>query len=309
MNHRGMALPIVFTIIGLLSITAIMLLKANRQDLPQSFHNLKHTQMKYIAKGALQHARLKMKILSTEAYDAAAYSVGKNPYYDHSGDQPYPAYMVGNPTRVLGPNDPSAAPNGIVINPGPAFLTGTVSIDGGNLIREQVDHICNTANAQEWGTGDVDGTAQLWRPPGEPDSRPLKRVNLALVRFWEDISTLDIYSTSFVPIHEHSQPAVGIVKGRREPVTGIEDTFSASYRVTDMRVLAGRGGRLYGEEAVAVNVLVQMKTMGFLANETEADDTGLAEAQQQRLGNAAIYSNVEGELRESAVFKVARTLN
>jgi len=307
-----MALPIVFTIIGLLSITAIMLLKANRQDLPQSFHNLKHTQMKYIAKGALQHARLKMKILSTEAYDAAAYSVGKNPYYDHSGDQPYPDYMVGNQTRVLGPNDASSAPNGIVINPGPAFLTGTVSFDSGNLIREQVDHICNTANAQEWGTGDV-GADPLWRhkfDPNDPlDSRALKRVNLALVRFWEDISTLDVYSTSTAPIYEHSQPAVAIVKGRREPVTGIEDTFSANYRVSDMRVLAGRGGRLYGEEAVAVNVFVQMRTMGFLSNETEADDSTLNEAAQQRLGNAAIYSNVEGELRESAVFKVARTLN
>ena len=76
MNSKGMAIPIVFAFIGILSITVIALLRSERQDKPVIFKNLKHLQLKYLAKGALQHARLKLRLLSTEAYDGVADGIG-----------------------------------------------------------------------------------------------------------------------------------------------------------------------------------------------------------------------------------------
>ncbi len=303
-----MAIPVVMGFIGLMSIAAVMLLQVNKQDLPRSFVNLKHLQMKYLAKGAQQHARLKMKLLSTQAYDAAAYSVGKNPFFDHSAG--YSHLSMGN--GVLGQF--SVSGQDVVTNPGPAFFTGTVDVTGG-LKREDVSDVYE-ASAESWSTGGPpDGVGaddiSLFRHEPDPDSSEmpaLKRVNLALVRFWEDISTLDLNSPTWDPIYVHSQPAIRINQ-EADPVTGMADRFDASYRVSDMRVLAGRGNRLYGEEAVQVKVWVQLRRRSMIGESTPASPAAPAANLSQRVGSAAIGGIVTGDYRETAVYKVARTLD
>ena len=60
-----------------------------------------------------------MRLLSTEAYDAAAYSVGKNPLYDHAA-----GYSNLKGTDILSETDNSSQGEFIVTNPGPAFSNG-----------------------------------------------------------------------------------------------------------------------------------------------------------------------------------------
>jgi len=317
-----MAIPIVLAFIGILSVTVVALMKTNRQSLPGNYEIIKRMQMKFIAKGALQHARLKMRLLSTEAYDAAAYSVGKNPLYDHAA-----GYENLDGTNILGENAVSNQGSFIVTNPGPAFLTGTALINGSNLERTSVEDINFDGSADEW-TGPY--------PPGDEElfktsSKSNLISNLYLVRFYEDISTRDPFQKNLVPLQtavnlrnwisgnpttdifedrpskidinetwngkwNASQKAVQIVSGQIDPITGIPDMFTASYYVDEMRVLASEGSRLYGKEAVKVGVKVNLVTKGVI-NSGKGQDSG-----------ASIVGDVYGTYQEKSVFKVSRTL-
>ena len=317
-----MAIPIVLAIIGILSVTVVALLKTNRQSLPGNYEIIKRMQMKFIAKGALQHARLKMRLLSTEAYDVAAYSVGKNPFYDHAA-----GYDNLNGTNILGENSTSQQGSFIVTNPGPAFLTGTAVINGSNLERNAVDDINFDGTADTWSGPYPLGDEELFQTSGKSNLIS----NLYLVRFYEDISTRDPFQHDLKPLQtavnlrnwisgdstvdifedrpskidineawngkwNNSQEAVQIVSGQVDPVTGVPDMFTASYYVDEMRVLASEGSRLYGKEAVKVGVKVDLVTKGII-NSGLGGDSGLA-----------IIGDVLGTYQETSVFKVSRTL-
>ena len=317
-----MAIPIVLAFIGVLSITVVALLKTNRQSLPGNYEIIKRMQMKFVAKGALQHARLKMRLLSTEAYDAAAYSVGKNPLYDHAA-----GYDNLDGTNTLGENVVSNRGTFIVTNPGPAFLTGTAAINGINLERTNVEDINFDGSADEWTNPYPEGDEELFDRPGKSNLVS----NLYLVRFYEDISTRDPFKHDLPPLQtavnlvnwisndpsingifedrspinvnelwdgkwNNSQEAVQIVSGQIDPVTGMPDMFTASYYVDEMRVLASEGSRLYGKEAVKVGVKVNLATKGII-NSGLGSDSG-----------RAIIGDVEGTYQETSVFKVSRTL-
>ncbi len=316
-----MAIPVVLAIIGVLSITVIALLKTNRHSLPGNYEIIKRMQMKFIAKGALQHARLKMRLLSTEAYDAAAYSVGKNPLYDHAA-----GYDGLDGTNILGENQTSNRGHFIVTNPGPAFLTGTAVNNGSNLERTNVEDINFDGTADSWTGGYPLGDDDLF----QTSSKSNLKTNLYLVRFYEDISsrdpfqhdltvleaavnlrnwisgdsTTDIFENrSKIDINQawngkwnNSQEAVQIVSAQIDPVTGVPDMFTASYYVDEMRVLASEGSRLYGKEAVKVGVKVNLVTKGIINTGADKDS------------GAAIIGDVQGTYQETSVFKVSRTL-
>jgi hypothetical protein len=330
-TRRGMAIPMVFAFIGILSITVIMLLRSDKQDRPVIFHNLKHLQMKYVAKGALQHARLKMRLLSTEAYDAAAYAIGKNPFFDHSAGY---ADFPGNWTQVYtGVTDNSSRGIGsIVTNPGPAFIAGSmVSIDP--LNRDAVEDTDFDNNNDIWTNGDVPGgnprLEDLFKVNIAPASAARFRTNLHLVRFYEDISTLDPFAGALPTLYEaidlsqwinqgnvvngaspvpspptntgvfpNSQAAIQIVSGAIDPVTGVPDMFTASYFVDEMKVLSTRDANLYGQEAVSVSVQVNAVSQGTVTATSDQTDLSVTR-----------FSGVAGTLTEQSVFKVSRTLN
>lgn len=322
-SRKAIALPIVLVIIGVLTITTISLIRTNRQTLPGNYEIIKRMQMKFIAKGALQHARLKMRLLSTEAYDAAAYAVGKNPLFDHAagyGD------FTGGFTDTLGQTDSSTRSNGntyIVTNPGPAFLTGEVS-GASPLQRNNVEDVNFDGSADAWTGPYPNGDDALFSTSDKSNLIS----NLYLVRFYEDISSrspfeanparlseaIDLrtwiddpkgnYSPGTAPIDinqawpgcwPNSQPAIQIVSGQVDPVTGVPDMFTASYLVNEMRVLASEGSKLYGKEAVKVGVRVRIVTTGIKV--TSGDASG-----------AARFIDVPGIYEEKSVFKVSRTL-
>jgi len=321
-SRRAMAIPIVLAFVGILTITVLALMKSDRQDQPMSFSNLKHLQMKFIAKGALQHARLKMQLLSTQAYDAAAYAVGKNPLYDHGAGYDFD---LATKTNTLGPNEKSSrstAGGFIVTNPGPAFLTGDVN-GFSPLDRSAVEDVNFDGGGDKWPNYPDSQTEDLFKTSSQSEFIS----NLYLVRFYEDISTTDPFaddppvlekainlrnwitngqvtangspvppSTNWSLIWPNSQAAIAIVSGYADPVTGVPSMFTASYFVDEMRVLATRDARLYAQEAIKVGVKVKMATKGFVGSEGD-NDTG-----------KALYTNVDGSLQEKAVFKVSRTL-
>ena len=317
-----MAIPIVLSVIGILSVTVVALMKTNRQSLPGNYEIIKRMQMKFIAKGALQHARLKMRLLSTEAYDAAAYSVGKNPLYDHAA-----GYSNLKGTDILSETDNSSQGEFIVTNPGPAFLTGEAQINGSNLDRTNVEDINFDGSPDSWSGSYPTGDEELF----QTSSKSNLISNLYLVRFYEDISTRDPFKETLVPLQtavnlrnwisgdstvdifedrpskidineawdgrwNNSQEAVQIVSGQVDPVTGVPDMFTASYYVDEMRVLASEGSRLYGKEAVKVGVKVDLVTKGIITSASNSN-TG-----------AAIFGDVRGSHQETSVFKVSRTL-
>jgi hypothetical protein len=319
----------VFAFIGILSITVIALLRSERQDKPVIFKNLKHLQLKYLAKGALQHARLKMRLLSTEAYDGAAYAVGKNPYFDHSSG--YADFPTGW-TAIHAPNALASRGTGsLVTNPGPAFLSGSV-VNLSPLERSVVADTDFDNNPDPWSGGDYPASSpkidKLFKRTFGGNHPARLRSNLYLVRFYEDISSLDPFSTvlpelpdaidlrawidtgtlSFGPsampgitdgIYDFSQAAIRVVSGAADPVTGVPDLFTASYLVDEMKVLASRNAKLYGQEAISVSVEVRIVSQGFLSVASGAG-SGLA---------AARFAAVSGQLKERAIYKVSRSLN
>lgn len=320
-SRRGMAITIVLGIIGILTITVVSLMKSNRQTLPGNYEIIKRMQMKFIAKGALQHARLKMRLLSTEAYDAAAFAVGKNPLFDHAAG--YDDF-TGGVMETLGPGQSSQRAQGntyIVTNPGPAFLSGEV-IGGTPIQRSNAEDVNFDGSSDSWPGPYPDGDEDLFKTSESSNMVS----NLYLVRFYEDISSrnpfednpstlqnaMDIRSwidegkfnvgTSPIAADQtwsgcwpNSQQAIQIVSGQIDPVTGVPDMFTANYFVNEMRVLASEGSKLYGREAIKVGVKVRLVTKGIRVQEGAGS-------------GAARFGDVEGTYEEKSVFKVSRTL-
>lgn len=85
---------------------AVIFLKGGGDSKFRVFENRERLQAKFVAVGGQQHALLKIRLLPTQFYDAVAYAIGKNPYYDF--------------TRCIDPYS----------NPGPMFFTGTVTVTG-----------------------------------------------------------------------------------------------------------------------------------------------------------------------------------
>ncbi|MCO4783684.1 MAG: hypothetical protein KC646_15260 [Candidatus Cloacimonetes bacterium] len=352
-SKKAMAIPIVFAFIGILSITVVSMLRSTKDDLPVVFHNVKHLQMKYLAKGAMQHARLKLKLLSTEAYDAAAYAVGKNPYYDHSAGYDFTALTTK--LNVGQASQREAVPgSGIVTNPGPAFITGTINVDGSSRADVHDINFNGIEGTDTWSAADLTGfdiqTRALfgfdsgtgYYESGESTDAIFK-TNLALVRFYEGISTvspervaglqafnqlvdqrewidngnlsltappslaLTVDEEKTVGVFPYSQAAIRVLSGVVDPVTGVPDMFSARYFVKEMKVLATQGNRLYGQEALKVKVHVDLYTRGA-AGTTKGTIGATTGAGETRLG-ATTFKAVTGFLEETSVFKVARTIN
>ena len=102
LNNHGITIVIVI-IIGMTLMALAVILMSTSGDSKETIFQLKEKyQARFMALGGQQHALLKFRLMPTQFYDAAAYAIGKNPYYDFS--RPMDRYN----------------------NPGPMFFTGTV---------------------------------------------------------------------------------------------------------------------------------------------------------------------------------------
>ncbi|MBT3786293.1 hypothetical protein HOF92_15060 [bacterium] len=92
-------------VIGMILMALAIILMTTSGGTKENIFELKEKyQARFLALGGQQHALLKFRLLPTQFYDAAAYAIGKNPYYDFT--RPMDRYN----------------------NPGPMFFTGTVPV-------------------------------------------------------------------------------------------------------------------------------------------------------------------------------------
>ncbi len=110
-SRKGVTILMVLLVGSSLLALAVILMSTSGQSKEQIFQIKERYQSLFLARGGQQHALLKFRLLPTQFYDAAAYSIGKNPYFDF--------------TRKMNRYN----------NPGPMFFTGSmaplISVDDG----------------------------------------------------------------------------------------------------------------------------------------------------------------------------------
>jgi hypothetical protein len=116
-----MALVMALIVSSLLLVSALFLWRSNQDDLPRAQLNVVNLQKHFLAKGAQEIARLKIKLLPTPAYDAASFAVGRNPYFDHSATG-YSQFRSSTADRAIWH--------------GPLFFTGTATWGTGDYLRD-----------------------------------------------------------------------------------------------------------------------------------------------------------------------------
>jgi len=225
-----MALPLVLIMASLLLSVTLVVWRSSHDDIPRGLINLGNVQANFLAKGALQHALLKIRLLPTQAYDAAAYSVGKNPYFNHCGG-------TGSGYDLL---HQVATSKGSAVDPqrvrGPAFLTGNT--DSVSWEDQPTLAYLNSQPKDVNLNGTTDAGDHVDGNPTNPFI-----CDQYLLKFASDIRA---DSTGSFPVR--------FKRGDVDPVTGIADPFDASYSVSDLTVLALGKGRKYSEEGVRIVV-------------------------------------------------------
>lgn len=254
-DRRGMLLPLVLIFSGMLLVTGLAIWRVNQTDVKQITVNVRRVQAQYLAKGALQLALLKARLFPTPFYDAAAYSVGKNPYYVHTKGYDH-LKGVQNPTADL--------------IPGPAFLTGDVDLKAGGILdRLNVKKIPGLAGG-EVQADDLNAEDKL--PAGD------YTVDRYLNYFALDLGDMTVVSPNM------AQPPNGVVSGQARvsistttdcPVLGKKDPYSGTFRIMSLMVQGARGNKQYGEETVRVVAVANItsKMGGEMRSWTERDDT------------------------------------
>ncbi|MBI2944122.1 MAG: hypothetical protein HYY25_07965 [Candidatus Wallbacteria bacterium] len=226
-QRGGFAIFIVILVSIVLSVFAVILWSIESGSSHETELIIEKKQAEYLAKGAQQHALLKFRYLPTELYDAVAYSIGKNPYYD-----------FGRPLKAGGALDS-------LLNPGPMFFTGTK------------DPLTNPAAAAVPiinRSGD-----NIFAPPsgvsGFPSSGTAEDQMKYLLTFYEaDIAT-DYPgggkddSIVVVTSEPHNDIAMG---------AGWRDPFFGSYVVESLAILGLTGGKLYDKDSILLTTRGQV---------------------------------------------------
>lgn len=216
-NNRGITIMLV-VIIGMTLMALAVILMSTSGDAKETIFQLKEKyQARFMALGGQQHALLKFRLMPTQFYDAAAYAIGKNPYYDFS--RPMERYN----------------------NPGPMFFTGTVEglISAQDEIGRQVPLI---VRKDDWAL--------------TPNDREFKGVMAThLNRYLKDIQTgypgnagtFDALGTSGVIVvnsNVHDDLAMG---------PEWRDPFHGSYFVDKIYIFGSQGAVSYSTDSVLVS--------------------------------------------------------
>ncbi len=228
--RRGIALLLVVIFSFVLAGVAAILWHSASVQRPQREFITEKKQAEYLARGAQQHFLLKFRYLPTELYDAIAYAIGKNPYYDF-GRRHSPSCTA----EQLAPED-------VEKNPGPMFYFGRIrefSIDpatGVPRIRREVD---------------LDNPA-----PGLSG----KKIKYLLKMYLLDVSTMyptdDLDGIVVINSAPHEDLAMG---------SGWRDPFVGNYAVQDATILGLASGKRYDKDSLLVTTLGSVKRAGQIS--------------------------------------------
>jgi len=233
-GRRGFAIFMVIMIAFILGSFAALIWHMNRDTKTVREFIVEKKQAEYLAKGAQQHFLLKFRYLPTELYDAVAYSIGKNPYYD-----------FGRPHQALVGSDELNAEDAKV-NPGPMFYFGSTSIDIGGDGIPKVDR------------SGVDLTSI-----SDPDAQKIRTL---LKMYLLDVGTL--YPTNddngIVVITSLAHTDKGMNKDWRDPFVG-------NYAVQNATILGLSGGKRYDKDSLLVTTLGSVKRAGQISLVTKGN--------------------------------------
>ncbi|MBI4867009.1 MAG: hypothetical protein HY816_08650 [Candidatus Wallbacteria bacterium] len=250
-----MLLPLVLLVAGMLLVMGLAVWRTNQTDVQQITVNVRRVQAQYLAKGALQLALLKARLFPTPLYDAAAYSVGKNPYYVHSSGY----------AHLSGAQNPQAD-----IIPGPAFLTGDVTLKSGLVERLNIKKIpgASATDTQSDNLNTEDGLVS-----GD------YRVDRYLNYFALDLADVSVVSPLMVDppaVRVTGQDRISISTSSSCPILGKPDPYGGTFRILVISVQGARNNKQYGEETL--RVVAQATIVSKMAGEyfrpwTEREDT------------------------------------
>lgn len=251
--RRGMILPMVLLFSGMLLVTGLAVWRTNQTDVQQITVNVRRVQAQFLAKGALQLALLKARLLPTPLYDAAAYSVGKNPYYVHSSGYDHLKSGVMSPQAAL--------------VPGPAFLTGLGTDDAkvlgdGSLQRTNIKKVPGTS----------DGESQSDNLNSEDG---LAGADFVVDRYL-NFFALDLADSTVASPTMSQDPRIS-VKGQDKIriSTSASDPYEGSFRILSINVQGARANQQYGVETLRVVAVasISSKIAGETKSWTEREET------------------------------------
>lgn len=231
-QRQASAVLLVLIMSILMLVGSMSLWRANQTQETQALTNLPRVQAEYLARGLHQLAVLKSRLLPQPLHHGSLYAVGKNPFfphYRHDGQDPYDHLNGDSRTNsnrmLLGDADFAFT--------GPAFFTG---------VDNPTDRPAATTGLQDW---NFDGSE-------DPDI-----VERLLTRFRLDLADRTAAARLAEPWGGRAwvgQNSISISDTTDDPIMGVPDPYSGSFEVSQMRILGGRNGQAYTEDALMVVV-------------------------------------------------------
>jgi len=250
-NRRGMILYLVSIIVVMVGLFLAILHHSGMTNKEQVFSKREKIQAQFLARGAQQHFLLKIRFLAAQMYEAAGFSVGRNPYFD------FGAYLTGFDGTKVYPVDN--------LSVGPLFFTGNnTSVQ---LVDPVGDALAPTGSkimvVDRAGETSDPATGGLYTGPNFGSSYVSGCTNkevmsFPLEHFLVDISTTYPPSAPIVRFDSQGSYSSKASMGSEQPVdVAWRDPFTGNYFVEDFRILGqGGGGSRQGKKYEADSVLV-----------------------------------------------------
>ena len=227
-RRRGFVIPFALIVAAILLTSSFFLSKSTTHTINVKQKSLAELQNQYAVKAAMQHAMLKCLLMPTQLYDAAAFSAGRNPYFDFTE---YTKSEFNNIKSIFGePIEITVGGKTFYIkrasnaNPGPRFIAKNPKIfdDEKDMSKKwtKIDFnnvdLQKTKNVSNWPSGIRNPDIYLWK-------------------FYSD---LNFDSSS------------GTVSSK-----GLVYPYPFKYSVINMELTALDEQRKYNEEAIKINVV------------------------------------------------------
>lgn len=226
-RNSGSAIVVALSIATILLMAEAFLMTQTQQQIKMTEQQQIRLQSWFAARAVMQHAALKCQLMPTQLYDAAAFSVGKNPLFDFTEyDSALPTMF---PTVQVGAKYLKLASN---LNPGPRFLTSFSGIYPATeyekwtrISQFHADDLQQTANVSPW--------------PKDRHGNDIANPSLYLHKYYSDIA-FSASVDSQMASNQFDFPA------------GYPYDFQ--YSVDNLEVVAVQDQRKYNDEAVRLTV-------------------------------------------------------
>ncbi len=232
-SKKGFVIPLALIIAVILLTSSIFLSKNTTHTIKVKQKSIAELQNQYAVKSAMQHAMLKCLLMPTQLYDAGAFSIGQNPYFDfaeYNSMNDIPAAFTRYQPKGQSFYIKLASP----LTPGPRFIakSPTLYADGHRLRWSRIQKFTNSdlspnrTNVPNW--------------PRDMDGANIPNPSLYLWKYYDGIKF------EFDRLHH---AAFGY-------------PYDFYYRVKSMDVAALDEQRKYNEEAIKIVVWGETKYRG-----------------------------------------------